>query len=192
MFGLLGAPYQFYERNPSGRILTRVSKDVSDIDMMLADRVQFLLMTILRVIGILVIITVVAWLFLVFLIPLIFFYYTIGKYYRNSSREMQRLEAQTRGPLLSALTELINGLTTVRAFGKESYFIAMKDKALATNLRAFQSQRILEIWLSLHLTALGIAIVGSAGLSIILMHRYHDEPWFIGPRVTPAFAGLAL
>ncbi len=125
-------------------------------------------------------------------------------YYRNSARELKRLEAMTRGPAVSRLTELITGLTTVRTFKAESYVLNQCNLSLADNLKAFQSQKILELWLIMHQTSIGVGVVVGVGFSIVALHTYRGRRFgfssdsdyaaagYDNDGISPASAGLVL
>lgn len=168
-FAVLFAPYGWFERTPTGRIIARFSKDVSDIDMILPERAQFLLMCGLRVLSIQIVIAVTSYFFLVLILAITVFYYYVTLYYRHSSRELQRLEAVTRAPAYSKFTELVTGLVTIRAFRKESVFLrSFWRQKFAANATAFQCQRVLEVWLTQLLMALGSVIICGASAAVVL------------------------
>ena len=135
IYSILYAPYTFFERTPTGRVLTRVSKDINDIDIVLADRIQFLLMTAFRVVSILIVISVASYFFVFAMVLVLIVYFFVANYYRSSSRELMRLEGVTRAPVLSSYTELTNGLVTIRAFHKEAYFTRRFRIVLQENLQ---------------------------------------------------------
>lgn len=85
-------------------------------------------MCIARVIGILVLICISVPIFAACIVPMFFIYLLIREFYRRSSRELQRIESVSRSPLNSHLNETLNGITSVRAFGRgvEWYNLAIK------------------------------------------------------------------
>jgi ABC-type multidrug transport system fused ATPase/permease subunit len=62
-----------------------------------------------------------------FLIPaslLSFAYYKLSVGYLHSSRDLRRMEANTRSPIFTGFSELLEGIVTVRAFGVEKRFLS--------------------------------------------------------------------
>ncbi|CAD7949643.1 unnamed protein product [Amoebophrya sp. A120] len=191
LYALFFAPYIFFEKTPSGRILTRVTKDINDIDMMLPDRVQFLLMCGLRCVSILIVISATSYFFVAFLVVVAVLYYYLTLYYRFSSTNLQRLEAVTRGPVTSKLTELSQqGLVIVRSFRVHETFSEQYAKLLQENLVAFQTARLLELWLTTVLMLLGALVIGGCSLSLLLLNELEPNsmnPGMLGLSITMSF-----
>ncbi|KAH8810190.1 hypothetical protein DL96DRAFT_1821685 [Flagelloscypha sp. PMI_526] len=117
------ATFRFHDTTPTGRLLNRFGKDIETIDDQLADMIWD---TNLGIAGFTASIIVVAAVFPIFLIPAVFigFLYlqlTIG--YLNTGRDLRRMEANTRSPIFSTFSELLDGIVTVRAFSKEKQFL---------------------------------------------------------------------
>ena len=136
--GLLYTSIRFFESNPSGRILNRISKDQQVIDellpMTLFDALQCLLMTIgsLAIIG-----YINPWVLLI-LIPLLPAFWWIRKFYLQSSRQIKRLESVTRSPVYAQFSSSLNGgLSTIRAFDARDNFLQLFIDRIDTNSRAF-------------------------------------------------------
>jgi hypothetical protein len=50
-------------------------------------------------------------------------YYRIALGYLNTSRDLRRMESNTRSPIFSGFSELLEGIVTVRAFSAERRFL---------------------------------------------------------------------
>ncbi|CAF1472632.1 unnamed protein product, partial [Adineta ricciae] len=136
--GMLYTSLRFFESNPSGRILNRISKDQQVIDellpMTLFDAVQCLLMTI----GSLVIIGIVNPWVLLILVPLLPAFWWFRRFYLQSSRQIKRLESITRSPVYALFSSSLNGgLPTIRAFNVQQDFVDLFINRVDTNSRAF-------------------------------------------------------
>ena len=136
--GMLYTSLRFFESNPSGRILNRVSKDQQVIDellpMTLFDASQCLLMTL----GSLVVIGIVNPWVLVILIPLLPAFWWVRRFYLRSSRQIKRLESVTRSPVYALFSSSLNGgLPTIRAFNVQEDFVELFLNRVDTNSRAF-------------------------------------------------------
>ena len=136
--GLLYTSLRFFEGNPSGRILNRISKDqqVTDelLPMTLFDAIQCLLMTL----GSLVIIGIVNPWVLLILVPLLPAFWWLRRFYLRSSRQIKRLESVTRSPVYALFSSSLNGgLPTIRAFHVQEDFIQLFLQRVDTNSRSF-------------------------------------------------------
>ena len=59
---------------------------------------------------------------LAFVFPMIIVYWFVLKFYRKSLRELKRLESTGRGPLQSRISETLDGIPTIMAYGREADF----------------------------------------------------------------------
>ncbi|KAH8798081.1 hypothetical protein DL96DRAFT_1539779 [Flagelloscypha sp. PMI_526] len=123
LFTVMRATFRFHDTTPTGRLLNRFGKDIETIDDQLANMIMDTSFSIARVS---VSIIVVAVVFPIFLIPAAFIGFlslqlTLG--YLNTSRDLRRMEANTRSPIFSTFSELLDGVVTVRAFSKEKQFL---------------------------------------------------------------------
>ncbi|CAF3739291.1 unnamed protein product [Rotaria sp. Silwood1] len=135
--GLLHTSMRFFESNPSGRILNRVSKDQQVVDEILPatlfDAIQVLIMTIGSVI---LIIVINPWMILVF----IFLgpgFWLLYRYYLRSSQQLQRMESVTRSPIFGLFVSSLNGLATIRAFKAQNAAIRSFMTVVDANARPY-------------------------------------------------------
>lgn len=166
MGGVLRSPLRFFEMTPSGRILNRTSKDAGDADSVLPDRWLIFSITTLRVASILITISYTAPPFVAVFVPFLFIYVTMLNYYRHTSRELQRLESTSRSPLFSSYTEMVNGLSTFRAFQWEQPIMEQFEAELEQNTRALYVLRHTDLWFNQRLLFVGAGIILSAALII--------------------------
>lgn len=117
---VMKAPVNLYfDTTPMGRVLNRFSKDLSVIENTLVYEIGSGYVNFYNLLAIFgVAAFVVPWILLVFPVILVCAIYL----YRNAIaaiKETSRIESVTRSPLLSYLSEVINGNSTIRAFNKE-------------------------------------------------------------------------
>ena len=118
---VMKAPVLFHDTNPVGRILNRFSNDIDIMDNTLPDTFLEAIQLVLYSIGSVVLPTVLnPWVALGSL-PLVIAVTLIGRYYVTSSRELSRLEAQNKSPVLSHFTDTIEGLPTIKAHEMEAF-----------------------------------------------------------------------
>ncbi|CAO1396998.1 unnamed protein product [Diamesa serratosioi] len=152
----------FFQSTPFGRIMNRFSFDMSIIDKKIATTSQRLLQFILLCSCAVLINTVINKWFILLTIPIFAIYYGVQKFYRASSRELQRIESITSSPIISHFSETILGLTTIRAYNQESRFMEMLFKHMEANNVAFIILNSSNRWLGIALDYLGAFIVFAA------------------------------
>ncbi|CAN0455405.1 unnamed protein product, partial [Ascophyllum nodosum] len=125
---VIRAPILFFDSNPVGRILNRFTKDMHFMDDMLPMTLYDFVMCTFMVLGSTIIVFYVnAWVILSMLPAVAYFVYLLG-FYMKTSREVKRLEATTRSPVFSQLSETLDGLVTIRAFGNQHRFLKQFTK----------------------------------------------------------------
>ena len=85
------------------------------------------------------------------LVPAIFFYAFVQRFYSSSSRALRRLDSVTRSPLLANYAETLTGLVTIRAYGVQDRFLKEGRRMLDNNDRAFYVFLCMNRWLTLRL-----------------------------------------
>ncbi|KAH8249165.1 hypothetical protein KR032_006949 [Drosophila birchii] len=156
---ILHKTLHFFQVTPLGRIVNRFSNDMAVIDKKIAATGQRLLQfTLLCLSAILINVTVTPW-FLVLTLPICGAYYVIQKFYRCSARELQRIENTTNSPVISHLSETIQGVTTIRAYNQQTRFTEILFKRLEANTIAYALLNTSHRWLGVSLDYLGGCIV---------------------------------
>ncbi|TMW53931.1 hypothetical protein DOY81_000988 [Sarcophaga bullata] len=170
----------FFQTTPLGRIMNRFSNDMAIIDKKIAATSQRLLQfTLLCLCAILINVIITPW-FMVVTVPVCLAYYAIQKFYRCSSRELQRIENATNSPVISHLSETIQGVTTIRAYNQESRFTEILFRRLEENTIAFTILNTSNRWLGISLDYLGgvivfVAIVTALLAATIACHNYREQ-----------------
>lgn len=120
---VLSAPIAFFDTTPQGRILNRFSVDIGNLDNSLAPIIAIAISAgceFAGAIGAMLYSTGGSFIFV--LVPFMYFYYLFQVGYSKTNIQLKRLESNYRSPVLSQFTELINGLTSVRAFDVSETF----------------------------------------------------------------------
>ena len=119
---ILKAPVLFFDSNPIGRILNRFSKDIGCMDEVLPKTFLFAVQIVLFVLTAAILPLVAnAWLVAV-VVPIILLYVYIARYFMRTSRELKRLECMCRSPVLTQISETLDGLDTIRSRGRQEEF----------------------------------------------------------------------
>ncbi|KAF9099073.1 hypothetical protein BGX27_000668, partial [Mortierella sp. AM989] len=176
---LLKTNIDFFHANPHGRVLNRFSKDMANCDELLpytffdATQIVFMLF------GSIVVVCVVnAW--IVISIPfLLAGFIFLRSVYIRTSRQVKRIDSQTRSPIYSQLSETLDGLTSVRAFGVGERFMGRFIEAQEANGRAFFAYLICARWLGFRLDALSALFLGVTAVSCVAV-RDSQEAAMVG------------
>ncbi|XP_058122435.1 ATP-binding cassette sub-family C member Sur [Anopheles ziemanni] len=158
----------FFQSVPLGRIMNRLSVDIAVVDKKIAATSQKLLQFILLCLCAVLINSVVTPYFILLTIPICGIYYVVQKFYRASSRELQRIESITYSPILAHFSETIEGVTTIRAFGQEARFMEVLFRRMEANNVAQIALNCSNRWLGIALDYLGAAIVFVAILTALI------------------------
>lgn len=185
---LIGAPVSFFDQNPSGRILNRLSSDLYTVDDSLPFILNIFVANFFGLLGTLVVLCYSQVTFLLILVPLWLIYSKVQFYYRSTSREVRRLDSVARSPIYSSFTETLDGSSTIRAFQKEGFFLERFIQQLTLYQKTSYSELTASLWLSLRLQLLaGLIILFIAVISVVGFHS--NSPVKFG---TPGLVGLAL
>jgi ABC-type multidrug transport system fused ATPase/permease subunit len=169
---IIRAPTSFFDSTPLGRIINRFSKDQDSIDNTLMDAFRMFLNTFANTVGTFgLIISATPW-FAAPLAPVLVMYYLIQRKYRETSRELKRLDSISRSPLYALLGETLNGLPTIRAYGAQDRFIqnnyGLIDTSISPAYLLFSAAR----WLGIRFEGLGAVLLFFAALLGIIAKDY--------------------
>uniref|UniRef100_A0A8D0XQN5 Uncharacterized protein n=1 Tax=Sus scrofa TaxID=9823 RepID=A0A8D0XQN5_PIG len=151
---VLRAPVLFFDRNPTGRILNRFSKDTGHMDALLPQIFQDFVQTFLLVMGVVgVMVVVIPWT-VIPLIPLGIIFFVLRRYFLETSRDVKRLECATRSPVFSHLASSLQGRWTIRAFKAQQRFQELFDAHQDLHSEAWSLSLTTSQWFALCLDAI--------------------------------------
>ncbi|CAK4851271.1 unnamed protein product [Aphanomyces euteiches] len=181
---LLRAPMKFFDTNPIGRILNRYSNDMNTIDTQIPltiSGVSSAFFLAVCTLGTTIYMTGIVGFFL---LPLMYLYIMIGKFYVQPAREMERVNKTTKSPLLNLISEAIEGMLVIRAFGDKQVrrFQRIHYRNVDANNEAFVAAQVISQWFSLRIQLTSALLVFTISLALVFMRDY----------LTPGFIGLSL
>jgi ATP-binding cassette subfamily C (CFTR/MRP) protein 4 len=148
------SPMYFFQQNAQGRITNRFTKDVSALDEQLPqtffDFIQrsFMILGTLTIAALVVpyVLAIMPFLFIAFL----YFRST----YITSSRQMKRMDAITRSPILTNFSVALDGKTTIRSYQTQQVFEKEFCRVQNDNTRVYFSYACTGRWLGVRLDIL--------------------------------------
>lgn len=155
---VLKAPLSFFDSNPSGRIINRLSKDIGILDDLLPATLFDFLSAFATVLAIVVLVVVINPWVLISLPPLLIALHLLQSYYILSSRQIKRIEGVSRSPIFSLLNESLNGLVVVRAFKLQPLLFQRMLAAIDGNSRAYFFFLGISRWLGVRLDLLCVLL----------------------------------
>jgi len=177
------APMSFFDSTPSGRILNRVSTDQSEVDTSIAYQMGSVSFAIIQLVGIIAVMSQVAWQVFVVFIPVVAACFWYQRYYIDTARELQRLVGVCKAPIIQHFAESITGSTTIRSFGKENQFVSANSHLMDAYSRPkFYNAGAME-WLCFRLD-----VLSSLTFAFSLIFLINLPPGIIDPGI----AGLAV
>lgn len=125
----------FFDKNSIGTILTRFSRDIKGLDEFMPTYMFF----IFRYIGLLLVTLISLIVAVPFMLVIIFVafvaFYLIRRKAVFPNQNIEWLKSETLGPLNTKFSSLLDGIITVRAYGRQKYFLQeyLKDNDQVAN-----------------------------------------------------------
>lgn len=176
---VLYATTRFFDSTPAGRIQNRFSKDMETIDTEVGPALMAFVSLLLQSLTVIVVIVYIMPLFIGAAVLITAIYYAIGVFYLASSRELKRLDSLTRSPIYTSFGEMLNGVTTVRAYADERRFMVDNLKRTDTHNRPFFYLWVANRWLSIRIDFAG-ALVSFLTALFIMLNRDHIDAGLAG------------
>ncbi|XP_063068367.1 multidrug resistance-associated protein 4 isoform X2 [Engraulis encrasicolus] len=168
---ILRTPVRFFDVNPIGRILNRFSKDIGQVDSMLALTFVDFLQVFLQIVGVIVVAaSVIPWI-LIPVFPLLIAFLFLRRYFLQTSRDVKRLEGTTRSPVFSHLSSSLQGLCTIRAFRAEERFQQAFDAHQDLHSEAWFLFLTTSRWFAVRLDGMCSIFVAITAFASLLLHN---------------------
>ncbi|KMT05991.1 hypothetical protein BVRB_7g164780 [Beta vulgaris subsp. vulgaris] len=180
LHSILHAPMSFFDTTPSGRILSRVSSDQTNVDVFVPLFMNLALAMYMTLLSIIIVTCQYAWPTVFLLIPLGWLNMWYRDYYLATSRELTRLDSITKAPVIHHFSESILGFMTIRCFGKQEEFIRENVNRVNINLRMDFHNNGSNEWLGFRLELLGSLLLCTSTLFMILLPRNVIKPENVG------------
>ncbi|KAI3876739.1 hypothetical protein MKX03_019508 [Papaver bracteatum] len=177
---LFHAPISFYESTPLGRLLSRVSSDLSIVDLDIAFNLIFAIVVTTNTYITLGVLAVITWQVIIVCIPMVFSVIYLQGYYSASAKEFMRINGTTKSMVANHLGESISGAMTIRAFRNEERFflrnLELIDKNASPCFHIYSANE----WFIQRLETLAVIVLCSSVLLLVLLPRGTFSSGFVG------------
>uniref|UniRef100_A0A5B6Z7L2 ABC-type xenobiotic transporter n=2 Tax=Davidia involucrata TaxID=16924 RepID=A0A5B6Z7L2_DAVIN len=177
---LFRAPMSFYDSTPLGRILSRVSSDLSIVDLDVPFSFIFTVGATTNAYSNLGVLAVVTWQVLFVSIPMVCLAIRLQRYYYASAKELMRINGTTKSFVANHLAESVAGAMTIRAFEEEDRFFAKNLDLIDINASPFFHSFAANEWLIQRLETLSALVLSSSALCMVLLPPGTFSSGFIG------------
>lgn len=177
---LFRAPMSFYDSTPLGRILSRVSSDLSIIDLDIPFNLIFAVGATTNAYSNLGVLAVVTWQVLFVSLPMVYLAIRLQRYYFASAKELMRINGTTKSLVANHLAESVAGAMTIRAFEEEDRFFTKNGNLIDANASPFFHNVAANEWLIQRLETLSATVLSSSALCMVLLPPGTFGPGFIG------------
>jgi len=162
----------------------QASTDQSEVDTNIADQMGSVAFSIIQLVGIVAVMSQVAWQVFVVFIPVFVACVWYQRYYIDTARELQRLVGVCKAPIILHFAESITGSTTIRSFGKENQFVETNSHLMdAYSQPKFYNMGAMG-WLCFRLDALSSLIFAFSLIFLINLPTGLIDPGIAGLAVT--------
>ncbi|KAI4976991.1 hypothetical protein ZWY2020_050598 [Hordeum vulgare] len=169
-----------FDSTPLGRVLSRVSSDLSIIDLDVPFALMFGFSSSLNAYSNLGVLAVVTWQVLFVSLPMIVLAIRLQRYYLASAKELMRINGTTKSALANHLGESIAGAITIRAFEEEDRFFAKNLELVDKNAGPYFYNFAATEWLIQRLEIMSAAVLSSSAFVMALLPAGTFSPGFVG------------
>lgn len=158
---MLRAQMKFFDMTPMGQILNRLAEDTNILDYNLPQTMAANLVWAWRSAAIVVVCMLVGWYLGFLIIPMFFLYARLARRYLPATRDLRRLDAAARSPIIGNFAETYMGVSTIRAMQRQDQSLRNCVRLLETQCEAYYLSNTAARWLSLRLQFNGTILVGA-------------------------------
>uniref|UniRef100_A0A7M4EQJ9 ABC-type glutathione-S-conjugate transporter n=1 Tax=Crocodylus porosus TaxID=8502 RepID=A0A7M4EQJ9_CROPO len=176
------SPMMFFEQTSIGNLLNRFSKEMDAIDSVIPDKLKSLLGFLFNLLEIYIVIVLATPIAVVAIVPLTVLYAAFQNFYVATSCQLRRLEAASRSPIYSHISETFQGSGVIRAYKAQQRFISQNDFRVDENQRMCFPGVVADRWLAANLEFLGNSIVLFAALFAVINKK----------QLTPGIAAFSI
>ncbi|KAL3446335.1 P-loop containing nucleoside triphosphate hydrolase protein [Aspergillus insuetus] len=175
---VMDAPLAFFSRTDVGVLTNHFSQDMSVIDTELAFALVDFCINLCLIILSIILMCVFSGYFAVALVPFVAFCWLLQKFYLRTSQQVRLLDLEAKSPLFTQFLDLLQGLSTIRAFAWGPRFIERYLDLLDASQRPFYLLFCIQRWLALVLDLMTVILV-TVMMVLVVKLREQLSPQFV-------------
>ncbi|CAL5360160.1 unnamed protein product [Camellia sinensis] len=160
--------------------LTKVSSDLSVVDLELAFNINLSIASTWNTIFTLGVLVFLTWPILIVIISMVYITIVLQRFYSTSAKERVRINGITMSSMASYLVESNVGAVTIRAFGEEERFFSEYLQLVDANASSFFHKFSTNEWLIQCLEILNVIVLSGSVLAMTLHSYGASKSGFIG------------
>ena len=146
LYSLVNSPVSFFDVTPMGRLVSRFSNDLRNIDMRLPLFFEFFMVQVSLFLIFVTTISLSSWYMIFVFIVIVILYYFLQNMFRKSLIEVRRLEGTTRSPVYVHFDNTLSGLACLRAYDCQHEFRLEFQKFVNENSRMWLNMFFHNCW----------------------------------------------
>ncbi|CAK4085232.1 unnamed protein product [Aphanomyces euteiches] len=157
----------FFDVTPVGRILNRFASDLDQLDNLLPWIGMMQAQYVFQIAAVLLVCGITAPFIVLVYLPLVYVFYHIQRFFNVSTAQLKRMESTTKSPVVNLITEILSGLSTIRAMDMTDTFVLRSRAALDHHQTYFTVHFMASRWLQMRLDWLSAVII--TGVSFLVV-----------------------
>ncbi|KOM55294.1 hypothetical protein LR48_Vigan10g118600 [Vigna angularis] len=180
MNSLFRAPMSFYDSTPLGRILSRVSSDLSIMDIDIPFIIAYTVGGTTNFYTNLIVLAIITWQILFIAVPMVYIAIRLQKYYFYTAKEVMRMNGTTKSFVANHVAETNAGVVTIRAFEEDDRFFEKSLDLIDINASPFFHSFASNEWLIQRLEIVSAVLLSSTALCMVTLPPGTFSSGFIG------------
>ncbi|CAG9315441.1 unnamed protein product [Blepharisma stoltei] len=177
--GITETPTVFFDKNPTGRIINRFTKDVGIIDEPMTHMILLGSDRSLFILGSVVMMCVVNPYLIAFFPIWIIVAICVFKYTLSITKGFRSLELVSRSPIITCINAMINGLSTIRSMDMQENFKKLINGLIVENYKSYIGYHMFLRFSQLYVD-LGCVLLTIANVSLIIGTKGSLNPSLAG------------
>ena len=170
----------FFETNPLGRILNRLSRDTDQCDSAIPNSIVSLSNDLLYLLVNLLVIMLLSWPTIVFIIPLGILYIFIFNTFRLIAPQLKRITPILSSPILALVQDSLTALPSIRCYGSEDHLIELNRLNLMRSYSADWLMRVMNRWLSFRVNVIMGIFASLVSMSVVIIAPIGNSARYTG------------
>ncbi|KAL2917402.1 hypothetical protein HK105_203066 [Polyrhizophydium stewartii] len=159
LVGLVRAPMEFFDSQPIGRVLNRMTTDVRALDTGMGMNLTNFTANFVQFLTSIVVVSYAAPYVLILFGAILILAVLLFRYYQKSYRELKRLQSIMQSPLVAHISESLNGIPSILAYGVKDRFISEQQRKMDMTNASAMFISSAQSWLGFRLTIMSSMVI---------------------------------